>query len=199
MAGLFSNVFIIIYLTLTSLKERKVTTCNCILISLSISNLCFTILFSANSLIRFGFPRLFIIPNVFFVIYYLTFCSFSCISWLTFILCFFYFKKIQHFQPGFFAWIKKKIDVMVPWMMLAVLSVSLLSSYLLILMSNMGLPNNSTHTADCNFFAFKSWGYWMCLMLVHSSSAVYSLLIISGNPKLREAWVHLFTFRSGPL
>ncbi|XP_077306179.1 taste receptor type 2 member 119-like [Lithobates pipiens] len=272
MAGLCSSAFIIFYLMLTSFKERKVTPCNCILIALSISNFSFTVFVCVFSLGIFVWPWLFDISNVYYVLIPLT-CSICSSTWLTSILCFFYFIKILQFKPGFFAWVKMRIDTMVPWLIITVLFVSTFAGYLLVLIFDLELPKNSTnliggHTLNdhqsymksiiiitstaymvslpstfasawflkqqrsvgkygstkvkdyqsavnimislvsfytliyvidaldmLQIFAFKSWGYWMCLIFKFSFTAVQSALIIRGNPKLREAWKRFFGLR----
>ncbi|XP_040211702.1 taste receptor type 2 member 40-like [Rana temporaria] len=275
-AGLCSSVIIILYLTLTSFRERRVTSCNCILISLSLSNVCYTITSSANLLVTFVWPEFLSVPYVFHIIYYMILCNLTSNSSLSAILSIFYFIKIQQFQTRFLSWIKMKIDTMVPWLILTVLFVSLLCAFLSILMFYLEPPNNSTnattglglehqkrklhlmkptailnalpfmisllsasgsawflkqqrsagkfgntkvkdyqsavHTMIClvifyalmylfyalhvlQIFAFKSWGYWMCVIVGYSFAAIQSGLIIRGNTKIKEALRQLFSFR----
>nr|DBA18934.1 TPA: hypothetical protein GDO54_014825 [Pyxicephalus adspersus] len=126
MAGLFSSAFIIFYLSINSIKERKVSSCHCILISLSVSNLCFTATSAANFLIHLFWPWLF------------------GITLLISFLCIFYFIKVRQFQSRFLAWVKVKIDAMVPWLLLLVVFVSLFGGFLIIFIYDAGSGKNST-------------------------------------------------------
>ncbi|XP_040211659.1 taste receptor type 2 member 40-like [Rana temporaria] len=275
-SGLCSNSFNIFSLILTSIKERHLASCDCILISLSVSNVCCTIITSTNLLISYVWPSLLRTSNAFYILYYMTLCGMTSSSWLTASLCFFYFIKIQQFQPGILAWVKMKIDKIVPWLIVTAVFLSVSGGFLSLLVSGQELPKNSTkYVFDVNFeqteilfrtslimhslaflvgimstfssvwflkvqrsagtfgstkvrdyqsavqtmvrlvilyaviylvliihgmeiFPNMSWGYWVCMIILFSFALVQSVLLMIGNPKLREAWRQLFTLRYIP-
>lgn len=143
-AGFFSSLLIIVCLTLASLKKKKLTSCNSILICLSSSGASFSVISYANLLIGFAWPRTLSSTQlyVFYVMHYIYLFTISSFSGSTSILCFFYFIKICQFKPGFLAWIKINIDKMVPWSILTLIPASFLCSFVLFLDS--GLSKNAT-------------------------------------------------------
>ncbi|XP_018429674.1 PREDICTED: taste receptor type 2 member 39-like [Nanorana parkeri] len=238
--------------------------------------MCFTILMFINILMKIFWPSS-NVTDFSGILTYLTFCSITSCSWLTADLCFFYSIKILQFQSSFLAWMKMKIDRMIPLLIFVAITSSLLESFIALYIFTQGLYKNSTITATdvtsepyklrlkfmnvvlavtslplliaisttaasavslklhndrmkrnmghtnvrdyqsavqnmaclivlyaliylvmvvfgLGIFADQSWGYWMCWMIIFSFSMVQSILLINGNPKLREAWRKMFTF-----
>ncbi|XP_040211701.1 taste receptor type 2 member 40-like [Rana temporaria] len=143
-AGLCSDIFIITSLILSGYKEKYFAPYTSILIALCVSNVGYTILMFANNLISFVFPTIFSDPYITYFVNYMTVFSIISSSWLTSTLCFFYFIKIVQFKPGFLAWVKMKIETIVPWMILTVELFSLFGSFLALLVNNRESATNST-------------------------------------------------------
>ncbi|XP_077306206.1 taste receptor type 2 member 39-like [Lithobates pipiens] len=143
-AGLCSDIFIIISLILSGYKEKYFAPYTSILIALCVSTIVYTILMSASILKGFVWPSLFRIPYVAYSVNYLTVFVIASTSWLTCTLCFFYFLKIVQFKPGFLAWVKMKIEMIVPWMILTVELISLSGSFLALLVYEQESAKNST-------------------------------------------------------
>ncbi|XP_073491146.1 taste receptor type 2 member 40-like [Aquarana catesbeiana] len=142
-AGLCSDIFIITSLILSGYKEKYFAPYTSILIALCVSTVGYTILMFANILVSFAFPTIFIVLYITYIVNYLTLFSINSSSWLTCSLCFFYFIKIVQFKPGFLAWVKMKIEIIVPWMILTVELISLFGSFLSLLVYNQESPTNS--------------------------------------------------------
>ncbi|DBA13555.1 TPA: hypothetical protein GDO54_018623 [Pyxicephalus adspersus] len=270
--GLCSSIFIIFSLIHSGRKEKYFPPYNSILIALCVSNIGYTILMSANNLLSFFHPSVFSVSYTMAILNYMTLYSITSSSWLTCSLCIFYFIKIVLFNAGFIAWVRTKIELLVPWMILLVELISLFGSLLSLLVFNQESTKNSTmstakvkseyntqnltaivlivislpfsvsifsmiisawflkrhsqyvkknvgasqdyrravQTMSCLilFYALiylvtllmgllifenQSWGYGMCMIVLFSFSLVQSSLLISGNPKLKEAWRQLFT------
>ncbi|XP_040211660.1 taste receptor type 2 member 40-like [Rana temporaria] len=174
--GLCSNVFIIRSLILTSIMERRMASYNCLLISLSISNAYFSIISSVNFLINYVWPSLLRTPSGFHILYYMTLCGMTSSSWLTASLCFFYFIKIRHFQAGILAWVRMKIDKIVPWLIVTAEFISVSGGFLSLLISRKELPKNSTNSIfEMNFEQKKSK-----LTLINTTLIINSLAFLVG-------------------
>ncbi|XP_077306178.1 taste receptor type 2 member 39-like [Lithobates pipiens] len=142
--GLCANIFIIFSLVVSGYQEKKLTPYSSILISLCFSNIGYTILMSTNNLISLIWPSLYDVPYVKHFVQYLTVFIITFSSWLTGSLCFFYFIKILQFRSGFLAWVKNKIDIIIPWMILTVEFISLFGSFLYLLAYNQESTKNVT-------------------------------------------------------
>ncbi|DBA13556.1 TPA: hypothetical protein GDO54_018624 [Pyxicephalus adspersus] len=276
--GLCSNIFIIFSLIHSGRKEKYFPPYNSILIALCVSNIGYTILMSANHLLSIFYPSVYNVSYTMAIINYMTLYSITSSSWLTCSLCIFYFIKIVQFNAGFIAWIKTKIETIVPWMILMVELISLSGSFLSLFVHKPRPTENSTmSTANVSSeydrqsltlvivilivislpfsvsvfcMAISAWflkwhsqyikknmraseagvkdyrravqtmfylilfyaliylvtlllgllifdnhslGYWMSMIVLLSFSMVQSSLLISCNPKLKEAWRQLFT------
>ncbi|XP_040211644.1 taste receptor type 2 member 40-like [Rana temporaria] len=144
--GLCCNAFVILSLTFSGFKGTNRAPCNYILIALNVSTMFYTISLSVNLLINMFWPSF----NAIFitsVLNYLNFISITSGSWLTAVLCFFYYIKILQFQSRFLSWMKMKIDRMIPWFILIVEIVCLLESFTASYIFNQDLPKNSTIAA----------------------------------------------------
>ncbi|XP_053328039.1 taste receptor type 2 member 40-like [Spea bombifrons] len=120
LTGITLNAFIIGVISLGFRKGRDVGNIDKILFALSLSSaayaftfLAFLFLTSYNST-----------GGTIFLGYFVTFSVTSC-SWLTACLCVFYFIKIIQFTSGFLSWVKRKINAIVPWMIMVAEGVSL--------------------------------------------------------------------------
>ncbi|XP_018411249.1 PREDICTED: taste receptor type 2 member 39-like [Nanorana parkeri] len=146
--GLCSNFFIIISLIISAYNEKYFAPYSRILIALCVSNVGYTLLMSANIVIGFVHPLLSSAPFAMYIVNYMTLFSIISSTWLTCCLCFFYFIKIVQFQPGFLAWVKMKIETILPWMILTVELISLSESFLALLVYDQESANNSTMSMD---------------------------------------------------
>ncbi|XP_018429675.1 PREDICTED: taste receptor type 2 member 129-like [Nanorana parkeri] len=128
--GMFSGLFIVGTILKDIFKGQRMSTGDKIILSLSCSNICLLIMtFTSASASYFPFnPDVYTVCTInAFVIYSRTSCS-----WLTTCLCFFYFIKITQLKSSFLSLLKKKIkkiDVLIPWMILVIEALCLGSSF----------------------------------------------------------------------
>ncbi|XP_018429798.1 PREDICTED: taste receptor type 2 member 119-like [Nanorana parkeri] len=134
--GTFSNAIVMVII-LKGIKGKKVIkTGNIIRISLSTSNICYSVLVCASvfsGVLHSGHVQI-INPTLTYIVYSLNMFTLSSSSWLTAILSFFYFIKIVDFKARAIVWTKKNVDVVVPWMMVGAEVVALFSSFLSMLL-----------------------------------------------------------------
>lgn len=144
--GLGSNIFVIYTLALAGYKEKYFAPFSRIVIALCFSNIGYTILMSADNLVKIFRPSIFRTANAMYncAMQYMILYRIISSSWLTGSLCIFYFIKIKHFKAGLFAWLKKKITTLVPWMILTVELIGLSMSFLSLLFCNQTSTRNST-------------------------------------------------------
>ncbi|XP_018429672.1 PREDICTED: taste receptor type 2 member 8-like [Nanorana parkeri] len=125
--GMFSGLFIVGTILKDIFKGQRMSTGDKIILSLSCSNICLLIMtFTSASASYFPFN-----PDVYTVctINALVFYGRTSCSWLTTCLCFFYFIKITQLKSSFLSLLKKKIDVLIPWMILVIEALCLGSSF----------------------------------------------------------------------
>ncbi|KAM5152759.1 taste receptor type 2 member 39-like [Mantella aurantiaca] len=140
--GTMINAFIISITLYDFGKAKTMSSVYKILLCLGISNLLFDILMSVGFVDYFYTLSVFAMTDVVYIFLYLMlFCVSSC-AWHAATLGFFYFIKVADVRFNIFAWMKRKIGVIVQWMLMLGVLVSLLSSSFLI--SSMEISSNST-------------------------------------------------------
>ncbi|XP_040211670.1 taste receptor type 2 member 39-like [Rana temporaria] len=128
--GTLLNVFIVFVACRDFIKTKKLSGSYKILLSLAVSNVCYTMVMSVGLLDYFCSFGIFSMDNIAYIYFYLLFFTISLCVWLTASLAFFYFIKISNFESGFFSRAKEHITSVIPWMLLGDLLVSLVSSLL---------------------------------------------------------------------
>ncbi|KAG8430492.1 hypothetical protein GDO86_020495 [Hymenochirus boettgeri] len=131
----FTNGYIAVVLLLDSFKCKNMSSSTKILVALSISNVCFALISSANLVISLLWPQLYTDFYVKRIMLALTMYGMISSCWLTTCLCVFYFIKIIHFTSSLFVWIKMKISTIVPWFIFFAKLMSLGCSFLTLLPS----------------------------------------------------------------
>ncbi|KAM4024047.1 taste receptor type 2 member 8-like [Anomaloglossus baeobatrachus] len=142
--GVSTNAFIISLLSYYYVHGLDRSVSNVIILALSVSNVLYACVSYVNVLLLYCNPLVFlktlITPSVY------VFASFmiTSSSWLTACLCFFYFMKIQTFRSGFLSWIKMKVNIAIPWMILMaeLLSVVTASLHILEILEHSESPKN---------------------------------------------------------
>lgn len=109
---------------------------NKIRVALSISNMLFSIVISAGIFSGFFRPWISKSSSTTYVLYSLLIYTIVSCSWLSAGLSFFYFIKIVNFKTRFFLWVKKRISLIVSWIILVSEAMSL-GSFLIILLSTV--------------------------------------------------------------
>ncbi|XP_042304725.1 taste receptor type 2 member 8-like [Sceloporus undulatus] len=114
MACLLGNGFISVVLGQQWLRNRKMLTCDCLLISLSTSRFMMQLLFSMNSLLYHISSETYVnssrqaVVNVFWMFFNMA--SLWCATWLS---CF-YCVKVTNFANCVFLWLKQRINMLIP-------------------------------------------------------------------------------------
>uniref|UniRef100_A0A8C0GGT4 Taste receptor type 2 n=1 Tax=Chelonoidis abingdonii TaxID=106734 RepID=A0A8C0GGT4_CHEAB len=122
------NGFIIVVIFIDWIKSRKVTSCELILTSLSISRFLLQCIVMLSNFIYIVFPRTSALGckhKAFGILWnYLNMVNLWCVTWLSV----FYSVKIANFTQSFFLWLKLRIAWLVPRLLLGSLMVSLVSA-----------------------------------------------------------------------
>ncbi|XP_075421235.1 taste receptor type 2 member 9-like [Ascaphus truei] len=92
----------------------------------------------------FLYPQIFMVDYVYEAVYALSNFSGLSSSWLTACLCLFYFVKIIHFKSGPLAWLKMKIDTVLPWLILVAEVISFTCSLPGLWVPTIKCPKNYT-------------------------------------------------------
>ncbi|KAM3916909.1 taste receptor type 2 member 40-like [Leptodactylus fuscus] len=129
-SDLSSSIFIIISLCLAGFQRTTIAPLNRILISLNVSNVSFTVFMTAYLLTSSLWSYYYSVRSVFYLISYMNVYSITSISWLTAILCFFYFMKIIPSRPGVLMNIKNKIGSFILQLILMAETISVVVSFL---------------------------------------------------------------------
>ncbi|KAG8550192.1 hypothetical protein GDO81_027799 [Engystomops pustulosus] len=133
-ASIVLSFFILVVILCDWQKTRHVRSRDRIQVALNSSAVLFTIVSTFNSfpdILQTKFLQNWSSKNLVNVFSVYSMCS--C-SWLTALLCFFYFIKVVNVQRGFLVWVKMKIASIVPWQIFAVELVSLVTSSLSLLL-----------------------------------------------------------------
>ncbi|XP_069591804.1 taste receptor type 2 member 8-like [Ranitomeya imitator] len=131
--GVSTNAVIILFLSYYYARglDRRVS--NIIILALSISNVLYACVSYVNILLLYFNPLVFLKTLITPAVYVFATFMITSSSWLTACLCFFYFMKIQTFRSGFLSWIKMKVNIAIPWMILMAELISVVSASLNIL------------------------------------------------------------------
>ncbi|KAG8433417.1 hypothetical protein GDO86_017626 [Hymenochirus boettgeri] len=122
-----------------------------------------------------------------------TFCS-SC--WLTTCLCFIFFMKIINFKPGFFSWIKMKIDSLVPHLILAIEGLSICLSVVYIILYPCVKDVNSTSSSMTNQTSYLlSPDYSTCVFMFGIFSIAIMVATITTGPIIVSLYKHTHRMR----
>ncbi|XP_068103351.1 taste receptor type 2 member 39-like [Hyperolius riggenbachi] len=145
-----------------------------LLVSLGIFNVNYSFMISVGLADYFYDLEIFTRAETAYTYIYLMLFSVSSCAWFTASLSFFYFIKISHFKSVFFAWVKRKISILVPWMLLLDIFVSLCNSFLssLVVAYFQSLSKSSNNSTSLVFTLSQ-------LKLVHksySSPSVFTAL-----------------------
>ncbi|MEE6499533.1 hypothetical protein FKM82_003485 [Ascaphus truei] len=173
--GISTNVFIVFVNFLDWFRGQNMNTCNKILVALSISNACYSCITAVNIFTSFIWPQVYTETYVQCAVFLLTTYSIFSSSWLIACLCFFYCMKIIHFSSGLLAWLKMKITIVVPWLMLVAEVVSVSSSFL----ATWPFPTQYSRNTSIIFSANMTSGESM-----YKTWKLYTVLIINCVPFL---------------
>ncbi|XP_056392719.1 taste receptor type 2 member 39-like [Hyla sarda] len=145
-SSLSFSVFTIICLSRTGVQRANITPLNRILISLNVSNVFYTIFMSAYLLLSNVWSYLFSIRSVSCFISSMTMFAITSSTWLTAVLCFFFFMKIIPSRPGLLMNFKNEIGSIIWKLILMVIVVSAGGSFITALFISLQHPNvrNST-------------------------------------------------------
>ncbi|KAG8433582.1 hypothetical protein GDO86_017770 [Hymenochirus boettgeri] len=112
--GMISDFYIIIIFLRDYFKNGFMTTTNKLLVALCASNSFFALVSATNLTISSLWPHIYTDYYVIFIL--INMFSKTSSAWITASLCVFYFIKIINFSSGPLAWIKMKINILVPWL-----------------------------------------------------------------------------------
>ncbi|KAM4618020.1 taste receptor type 2 member 8-like [Discoglossus pictus] len=126
-AGIIISGFIVYVNILDWIKQKTLRSCDQILLALGLCNVLYPCL--SGFLINMSILCPYITSAIFYQCFnVLSVSTILSSSWLTALLCLFYCLKIVNFRSGLLVQLKKKIDVMVPWLILAAALVSVFCS-----------------------------------------------------------------------
>ncbi|XP_040211664.1 taste receptor type 2 member 40-like [Rana temporaria] len=126
--GIFASLHIVFTILKDVFKGQSMRTGDKIIFSLSCSNICVSaMVFTLTSASYFSLKLdIYIMVTINALVFYgMTSCS-----WLTTCLCFFYFIKITQLKSSILSLLRKKIEVLIPWMILVIEAVCLGGSFL---------------------------------------------------------------------
>ncbi|KAM4023618.1 taste receptor type 2 member 40-like [Anomaloglossus baeobatrachus] len=117
-AGVLTSIYVIIIILLDFHKKKNMRTGNKIRIALGLSNVCFSIITTANVFSGFYWPMIPRKTHSTDILYPLTMYCISSCSWFSAALSFFYFVKIVNVGNRWLAWAKTNISSIVSWVIL---------------------------------------------------------------------------------
>ncbi|XP_040211617.1 taste receptor type 2 member 8-like [Rana temporaria] len=143
--GIFMDLFILFVILQKGCRKKAIHSGDVIRTAIIISNI-FVIVMMISSLFCFLF-----LSTVYHIIYKVidvfTMCSISSSLYLTAIFSSFLFIKIAQFKSGVLAWVKRKVGLVIHWLVVAMEVISFICSLLSFLIFNIGgqvSTNNST-------------------------------------------------------
>ncbi|XP_004693206.1 PREDICTED: taste receptor type 2 member 8 [Condylura cristata] len=129
--GLLGNGYIALVSWRHCSKKKKISSINCILLSLAVSRICLVFFIATDSILRVLLPdfyendQLQVVFSTFWtLINYLSIWVATCLN-------FFYLLKIANFSHPLFLWLKWRIDRAILWILLGCLAISSLISLIL--------------------------------------------------------------------
>ncbi|KAG8433418.1 hypothetical protein GDO86_017627 [Hymenochirus boettgeri] len=148
--GLISCLFIFTSNFQYWIKGKILKPCEKIVTAVSFSG----IIFSVGNITKFIFLvfslEMSLMTYLVYTFYFTTMYAFFSGYWLIACLCFFFFMKINNFNPGFFSWIKMKIDSLVPHLILTIEGLSICLSVIYTILSTRENAVNSTSSSVTN-------------------------------------------------
>ncbi|MEE6510029.1 hypothetical protein FKM82_029047, partial [Ascaphus truei] len=182
-AGILSNAFIVCVNSLDWINGKRLNSCDLTMFALGLSNAghsCFSGLFISSN---FLYPQIYMVNYVSDVVYFLLIFSGLSSSWLTACLCLFYCVKIIHFKSGPLAWLKMKIDTVLPWLILVAEVISFTCSFPGVWAFNKLFPKNDTTalTGNISSNAAQFKQDTMDVVSVLISSIILPFLIVLGT------------------
>ncbi|KAM5152768.1 taste receptor type 2 member 9-like [Mantella aurantiaca] len=188
--GTMTNAFIVLVNLQDWLKGRSLNSSDKLVLSLALSNACFSFANAATIVFLFFFTGLTLLDYVFYIVHgVMTYAIFSS-SWLSSWLCLFFFLKIINFKSGCFGWMKMKVDLLVPWLIFLSQVMSFISFLPLIwTTSKIYIPLNSTSSdswANQTSKVYISLNTTSSDSMANQTSDVY----ISLNSTFLDSWVN---------
>lgn len=113
--GILTNAFIVLVNLGDWLKGQSLNSSDKLVVSLALSNTCFSFANAAITTCAFFFVEL-LVGYIYYILYGLVSYAIFSSSWLSSWLCLFFFLKIITFQGGCFGWMKTKVELLVPWL-----------------------------------------------------------------------------------
>ncbi|XP_032110208.1 taste receptor type 2 member 8 [Sapajus apella] len=131
--GILGNGYIGLVNWIDWIKKKKISTIDCILTNLVISRICLISVMVLNGIVIVVFPDVYTKRKLQIVI--CTFWTFANYlnMWFTTCLNVFYCLKIANFSHPLFLWLKRKIDMVVRWILLGCFAISLLVSLIVLI------------------------------------------------------------------
>ncbi|KAG8546011.1 hypothetical protein GDO81_019916 [Engystomops pustulosus] len=185
LAGTVTSSFILFDVLRNVFKGQSLSTKDKILLALSISNVASPIILFIYIVSDILWLSLDEILYIFF--YSLILYCMSSSSWLTLCLCFFYFIRIMGFRSGYLSMMKKNMDVLVPWTILVVELVSLLTSFMNFTLEVLSIDTSSSinttngHLSPAKFFE----------VMYVSNFASYPLIIVTTGCIMASVTIHI--------
>ncbi|XP_056392735.1 taste receptor type 2 member 39-like [Hyla sarda] len=172
--GVLVSVYVIIIILLDFYKKKNMRTGNKIRIALSLSNVCFSIITSANTFSGFYWSATTLTTSANYILYPFTmFCISSC-SWLSASLSFFYFIKIVNVKTKCFIWVKTNISSIVSWVILLAEIVSF-GSFICVFFLIVPQPISSNTSVS---------SYSAVAVSDHRSRFIYMIIVVTFLPLL---------------
>ncbi|XP_071977814.1 taste receptor type 2 member 40-like [Engystomops pustulosus] len=150
--GVLTNVFIVVVNVHDWLRGQSLNSSDQLVVSLALSNFCFSCINAATIVCSIFFSSLFLKDYVFYALYCIMSYSIYSSSWLSAWLCLFFCVKIISFKDGCMGWLKTKITAVVPWLIVLsqvfsiASSVPIIWTFTTVYASNVseGFPSNGT-------------------------------------------------------
>ncbi|XP_073502354.1 taste receptor type 2 member 4-like [Phyllobates terribilis] len=186
------NLYIFFVILCDWKRKKHLKSRDKIQVALNVSGTILTIVTASNffsDILQTGFFKTWNSKNIanLFSIYYM--CS---SSWLTAVLCFFYFIKVVHVQQGFVIWVKANIGSIIPWQILVVKLVSLATCSLSlffytppqVLPINNSITNPFIHSLEITPYNAVVGGYIFGLICVPFVLSFIATILTVGFLKL---------------
>ncbi|KAG8433415.1 hypothetical protein GDO86_017624 [Hymenochirus boettgeri] len=153
--GLIPSVFIVTSNIQCWMKGEILNSTDHIVTALGFSTVIYSVINIAIIVFYLSFPEMLLVTYLIQTVNCIAVYAFFSGGWLTTCLCFFFFMKMNNFKPGFFSWIKMKIDSLVPHLILAIEGLSICLSICLSVVYTIMYPKvkavNSTSPSVTNY------------------------------------------------
>ncbi|OCT61883.1 hypothetical protein XELAEV_18047913mg [Xenopus laevis] len=121
--------------------------------------------------------------------------SLFCNSWLSSCLCFFYFVKVNNFKPGYLAWLKLRINTLVPRLILGTQVFSVLNSLLYLLgfsdenVENSAVPLVTNQTAIIT--DYRTCIYFYIFLLFINCCIPFLIILVTTSLNISSLYNHI--------